>query len=391
MYEKKDSNVLNKSTVRVGLIGHMFMGVAHSNAYRNAEIWYDLPCKIVMRAVCAKDTEKNLEAFAEKFGWESIETDWRKLVARDDIDLISVAVPGDLHKEMVIEAAKNGKHILCEKPLANTLADAREMFEAVQKAGVRHCCGFSYRFTPAQALAKQFVDSGKIGQIYHVYTRYAQDWPSDRDFPMVWRFDKKVAGSGSLGDICAHSIDAARFITGLNFVEVAGNLNTMIKERPIKADEPNGAKGKVTVDDVAQFLCNFDNGATGCFEATRMAIGRKNHNCIEINGEKGSLYWDFEEQDYLYYYDKSLPVVEQGFSKINVTHEGHPYGGGPWPQGHGIGYADTFVIEIKEYLSAIAQGKEFRPDFGDALICQQVLEAVERSANDRRWVEVAVL
>jgi predicted dehydrogenase len=388
MYEKKGLESSNKATIRVGLVGHMFMGVAHSNAFRNAQIWYDLPCKIEMKALCAKDTEENLAAFAEKFGWESIETDWRKLVARDDIDLISVAVPGNLHKEIVIETAKNGKHVLCEKPLANSLTDAKEMLEAVQKAGIRHCCGFSYRFTPAQAFAKKLVDSGRIGQIYHVYARYAQDWPSDSDFPMVWRFDKEVAGSGSLGDICAHSIDAARFITGLDFAEVTGNLTTMITERPINAEDPQCVKQKVTVDDVAQFLCNFENGATGCFEATRMAIGRKNHNCIEINGEKGSLYWDFEEQDYLYFYDKTLPVAEQGFAKINVTHDSHPYGGGPWPQGHGIGYADTFVIEIKEFLSAIALDKEFKPDFKDALTCQQVLEAVEDSANNRKWVKI---
>jgi predicted dehydrogenase len=391
MYEKKGSKCSNKPTIRVGLIGHMFMGVAHSNAYRNAPIWYDMPCNVEMKALCAKDTEENLSSFAAKFGWESIETDWRKLVARDDIDLISVAVPGNLHKEIVIEAARNGKHVLCEKPLANTLADAKEMFQAVEQAGVRHCCGFSYRFTPAQAFAKKLVDSGRIGQIYHVYARYAQDWPSGSDFPMVWRFDKKVAGSGSLGDICAHSIDATRFITGLNFSEVAGNLGTMINERPINADDPNGKKQKVTVDDVAQFLCNFKNGATGSFEATRMAIGRKNHNCIEVNGEKGSLYWDFEEQDYLYFYDKTLPVSEQGFAKINVTHDSHPYGGGPWPQGHGIGYADTFVIEIEEFLSAVAENRPFRPDFEDALACQQVLEAVEESANIRKWVEIAKL
>jgi len=391
MYEKKGLESSNKATIRVGLVGHMFMGVAHSNAFRNAQIWYDLPCKIEMKALCAKDTEENLAAFAEKFGWESIETDWRKLVARDDIDLISVAVPGNLHKEIVIETAKNGKHVLCEKPLTNSLTDAKEMFEAVQKAGVRHCCGFSYRFTPAQAFAKKLVDSGRIGQIYHVYARYAQDWPSDNDFPMVWRFDKEVAGSGSLGDICAHSIDTTRFITGLDFAEVIGNLATMITERPINAEDPKGIKQKVTVDDVAQFLCNFENGATGCFEATRMAIGRKNHNCIEINGEKGSLYWDFEEQNYLYFYDKTLPVAEQGFAKINVTHDSHPYGGGPWPQGHGIGYADTFLIEIKEFLSAVAEGEQFHPDFKDALACQQVLEAVAESANNRKWVEIAKL
>jgi len=378
-----------KSEIRVGLIGHAFMGVAHSNAYRNAAIWYNLPSRVVMKVVCAKDTPANLQAFAEKFGWAEFETDWRKVVTRPDVDLVSIAAPGDLHVQIALEAARNGKHILCEKPLANNLADARRMCEAVKQAGVRHCCGYSYRSTPATAFAAQLVRDGRLGRIFHVYARYAQDWPSSPDFPMVWRFDKAIAGSGSLGDICAHSIDLAHFITGLQCLEVVGQLKTMIPERPLQVGELAGPKAKVTVDDVAQFLCTFDNGATGCFEATRMATGRKNQNCIEVNGEKGSLAWDFEEQDYLYFYDRTRPVVEQGFAKINVTHDTHPYGGGPWPQGHGIGYADTFVIEVANFLRAIAEGSAFHPDFEDGVRVQEVLAAVERSAVERRWVKVA--
>lgn len=377
-----------KKEVHVGLIGHQFMGVAHSNAFRNAAIWYDIPCKIVMKAVCAKDSEANLAAFADKFGWESYETDWRQLVAREDIDLISCAAPGVLHKEIVVEAARCGKHILCEKPLANTLAEAEEMAAAARRAKVRTCCGFSYRSTPAQALAKRFVDEGRLGTVCQVFARYAQDWPSDTRFPFVWRFDKSLAGSGSLGDICAHSIDAARFITGLEFTDVVGQLATMIPERPISAEKPDGPRGQVTVDDVAQFLGRFNNGATACFEATRLAVGRKNHNCIEVNGDKGSIYWDFEEQNYLYFYDKTRPVGEQGFTKINATHDSHPYGGGPWPQGHGIGYADTFVIEVAQFLKAIVENTPYRPDFADGVACQRVLDAVERSAIERRWVTV---
>ena len=382
-------NSTDKKEVRVGLIGKRFMGVAHSNAFRNATIWYDLPFKVVMKAVSAKDKGEKLATFAAKFGWETYEDDWRKLVARDDIDLVSVAAPGHLHKEVVLEAAKHGKHILCEKPLANSLADAEEMLSAVQNARVRHCCGFSYRFTPSQALAKRMVDLGKIGKIYQVHARYAQDWSSQPSFPMVWRFDKDLAGSGPLGDICAHSIDATRFITGLKVTELIGNLQTMIHERPFISDQPNGEKCKVTVDDIAQFLCNFDNGATGCFEATRMAVGRKNQNSIEINGEKGSLYWNFEEQNYLYYYDRTGPPNQQGFAKINVTHDDHPYGGGPWPPGHGIGYADTFVIEVANFLTAIVEDKEFHPDFVDGVACQRVLDAVERSASERKWISIA--
>ena len=388
MFEKKPTKADAAKEIRVGLIGHMFMGRAHSNAYRNAGTLYDLPGKIVMKAVCAKDTDENLAAFADKFGWESYESDYKKLVARDDIDLISVATPGFLHKEMVLEAAKNGKHILCEKPLANSLADAQEMLDAAEKAGIRHCCGFSYRSTPAQALAKRFVEEGKLGKIFQVNARYSQDWIVDPNFPMVWRLDKKLTGSGALGDICAHSIDAARFITGLEIKEVVGNLQTMIKERPVNADKPDGEKGQVTVDDISQFLCNFENGATGCFEATRFAPGRKNQNTIEINGEKGSLYWDFEEQNFLYYFDRTKPVAEQGFTKIIVTNDVHPFGGGAWPEGHGLGYADCFILQMGNFVTAILEDKEFHPDFVDGVKCQQVLEAVEQSANEKKWVEI---
>jgi predicted dehydrogenase len=377
-----------KKELRVGLIGCGFMGVAHSNAYRNAGIWFNLPVKLTMKVVCGKEANDH-SAFADKFGWQEADTDWRRVVAREDVDLVSVAAPGDLHRQMAIEAARNGKHVLCEKPLANSLADAEQMLAEVQRTRIRHCCAYSYRFTPATALAAQFVRNGRLGRIFHVHARYAQDWPSTPDFPLLWRFNKATAGSGSLGDIGAHSIDLTHFITGLNFTEVVGSLQTLIHERPLAAADPQGPKAKVTVDDVAQFLCRFDNGATGCFEATRMATGRKNHNCIEVNGDKGSLYWDFEEQDYLYFYDRTRPVAEQGFAKINATHDAHPYGGGPWPQGHGIGYADTFVIEIAEFVKAIAEGKEFRPNFEDGVRVQRVLDAVERSANKRQWVAVA--
>jgi len=376
---------MKKKELRVALIGHQFMGIAHSNAFLNAGIWTDLPVKISMKCLCANDTEDNLKAFAEKYGWESYETDWKNVVKRDDIDLISIASPNHLHKEIALEAAKYGKHILCEKPLANNLSDAKEMLDAVNKAGVRHCCGFSYRFTPSLALARQFVLDGKIGRIYHVFVRYAQDWITDPNFGMVWRFDKKIAGSGPLGDLGAHSIDATRFITGLSFNQVCGNMQTLIKERPLDSNNPNGPKGNVTVEDVAQFLVNFEGGATGCFESTRLATGRKNYNTIEVNGEKGSLVWNFEDQNYLMYYDNEQSAKEAGFRKINVTHDDHPYNGGWWPQGHGIGYADSFIIEVAEFVRSIANNESFSPDFEDGVKCQEVLEAIERSAGKRTW------
>jgi predicted dehydrogenase len=378
-----------KDEIRVALIGHQFMGVAHSNAFRNACMWTGIPVKIKLQCVCAKDSPENLKKFADKFGWEEYETDWQKVVNRDDIDLISIATPNHLHHAIALEAAKNGKHILCEKPLANNLSEAIEMLEAVKKAGVKHCCGYSYRFTPSLALARQLVQEGRIGKIYHVFVRYAQDWITNPNFNMVWRFDKKIAGSGPLGDLSAHSIDATRFVTGLDFKEVIGNLQTLIKQRPLDSNNPNGPKGEVTVDDVAQFLVNFEGGATGCFESTRLATGRKNYNTIEVNGEKGSVVWNFEDQNYLLFYDNTQSSQEAGFRKINVTHDVHPYGGGWWPQGHGIGYADSFVIEVAEFIRSIIEDKPFSPDFEDGVKCQQVLEAIEQSHVNKSWMKVA--
>ena len=288
--------------------------------------------------------------------------DWRKLVARPDIDLVSIAAPGNLHKEIAIEAARCGKHILCEKPLANNLADAEEMLAAAQKAKVRTCCGFSYRSSPAQAYAKQLVDEGRIGRIYHVYARYAQDWPSDPDFPDGVAVRQVVGRLGLVGRYLRHSIDAARFITGLEVTEVVGQLATLIPERPTQAPRtPTGRRARLRWTTWPNSSASSATGRRACFEATRFAIGRKNHNCIEVNGDRGSVYWDFEDQNYLHFYDKTRPVAEQGFVKINVTHDSHPYGGGPWPQGHGIGYADTFVIEIANFLRAIANGEPFGP------------------------------
>lgn len=379
---------MDKKELRVALIGHQFMGIAHSNAFRNAEMWTNLPVKIKMKCVCGIDSTEKLKDFAERYGWERFETDWRKVVASDDIDLISIATPNFLHSQIAVEAAKNGKHILCEKPLANGTTEAIEMLNAVNAANVKHCCGFSYRFTPSLALARKLVQEGRIGRIYNVFVRYAQDWIADPNFGMVWRFDKKVAGSGALGDLSAHSIDAIHFITGLQFKEVVGNLQTLVKERPLNSADPEGAKGNVTVDDVAQFLVNFDNGATGCFESTRLATGRKNYNSIEINGDKGSIAWNFEDQNYLMFYDGVNSPEEAGFRKINVTHDVHPYNGGWWPQGHGIGYADSFVIEVAEFVKSIAEDVSFSPSFEDGVKCQKVLDAIEQSVATRTWVQV---
>lgn len=378
-----------KKEIRVALIGHQFMGVAHSNAYRNASMWTDIPANVILKCVCAVDNPENLRKFADRFGWAETENDWRKVVNREDIDLISIAAPNNLHKEISIEAAKNGKHIFCEKPLANNLQEAQEMLTAVQESGVKHGCGFSYRFTPSLALARQLVQEGRIGRIYQIFVRYAQDWMADPNAAMVWRLDKKIAGSGPLGDLSAHSVDAVRFTTGLKFKETVGNLQTLIKERPIDSKYPDGDKGQVTVDEIAQFLVNFEGGATGCFESTRLATGRKNYNTIEINGDKGSVFWNFEDQNSLLFYDGTQSPQEAGFRKINVTHDVHPYKGGWWPQGHGIGYADSFVIEIAEFIRSIVEDKPFSPNFDDGVKCQEILEAVEKSAENRSWIKLS--
>jgi len=380
---------MRKKEIRVALIGHKFMGVAHSNAFRNLSMWMNLPVKVSMKCVCGEDSEENLSIFAERFGWESWDPDWRRVVQRNDIDLVSIATPNFLHKEIAIEAARNGKLIICEKPLSNNLSEAREMLDAVERADIRHCCGYTYRFTPSLALARQLVAEGRIGRIYNVFVRYAQDWISDPNFAMVWRFDKKIAGSGPLGDLSAHSIDATRFVTGLHFKEVSGNLQTLIKERPLDSAKPSGSKGSVTVDDVAQFLVNFEEGATGCFESTRLATGRKNYNTIEVNGEKGSIFWNFEEQNSLLFYDNQRSPKESGFAKINVTHDMHPYNGGWWPQGHGIGYADSFVIEFGLFIKSILENAAFNPDFRDGMECQKVLEAIEKSSVTRTWINLS--
>lgn len=379
---------MSKTKIRVGLIGHKFMGIAHSNAFRNVAMWTGLPYELELSCICAHDTKDNLEIFAKRYGWKSTETNWQNVVNRKDIDLVSIAVPNNLHCEIAVEAARSGKHVLCEKPMANSLDDAEKMLSEAKIAGVRHCCGFSYRFTPSLALAREMVREGRIGRIYHVFARYAQDWITDPGFAMVWRFDKNIAGSGPLGDLSAHTIDAVRFITGMEFKEVVGNMKTLIKERPVELNSPHGRKGEVTVEDVAQFLVNFEGGATGCFESTRLATGRKNYNTIEINGESGSVFWNFEDQNHLLYYDNRQGAAEAGFRKINVTHDSHPYGGGWWPQGHGIGYADTFVIEVGEFLGSIVENRPFHPDFEDGVKCQQVLDAIERSSRDSRWTDI---
>lgn len=381
-------------TLNVGLVGYKFMGKAHSNAFQKLGMFFEPSMKVNMKAICGRD-ETWVKESAAKFGWESYETSWEKLVRRSDIDMVDITAPSNVHKEIAIGAAESKKHIFCEKPLALNLNDAREMLAAAEKNGVKHQIGFNYRFVPAVQLAKKLIDDGKIGKIYHFRALYLQDWIIDPDFPLVWRLDKEVAGSGSLGDLGAHVIDIARFLVG-EFDSVIGMNKTFIKERPIvekmtglSAQAQTGAiKGEVTVDDATLFLAEFKNGALGSIEATRFANGHKNGMSFEINGSKGSLKFEFERMNELQFFSSEDEEGTQGFRIIQATEPVHPYAGAWWPAGHVIGYEHTFVHEMYEFVEAIAKDKKPAPDFNDGVKCSQVMEAVDLSIAERQWIKV---
>jgi predicted dehydrogenase len=379
--------------IRAGLIGYKFMGRAHSNAFRQVNSFFDADRFIRPVALCGRNREAVSKA-AEKFGFASYETDWKNLLKRDDIDFIDITTPGDSHAEMAIAAAEAGKHVFCEKPLANTSADAKRMLDTARNAGVVHQVGFNYRFVPAVRLAKRLIEEGKLGKIYHFRALYLQDWLVDPDFPLVWRLDKNKAGSGANGDINAHIIDLARYLTG-DIVKVCGMQKTFIQERPLvgsmdglKASGSGSGKGKVTVDDASLFLAEFKNGTVGSFEATRFANGRRNGMSFEINGSEGSVKFEFENMNELLYYNNNDPSYQRGFKRISVTEEEHDYCKYWWPAGHIIGYEHTFVHEMYEFAQAISKGKQACPDFTDGYECCRVLDAVAKSAEEGRWVEI---
>lgn len=383
-----------KDTVNVGLVGYKFMGKAHSNAFQRLGMFFNPSVKVNMKAICGRD-EGWVKESAQKFGWEGYETSWEKLIERDDIDIVDITAPSDAHKNIAIKAAEAGKHIFCEKPLAINLKDAREMLEAAEKNKVKHQIGFNYRFAPAVRLAKKLIDEGKLGTIYHFRGLYLQDWIIDPDFPLVWRLDKKVAGSGSHGDLGAHLIDVARYLVG-DFDRVIGMSKTFIKKRPI-VEKMTGLSGKaqkdspmgeVTVDDATLFLTEFKNGALGSFEATRFACGHKNAMSFEINGSKGSIKFEFERMNELEYFSSEDEAGTQGFRLIQATESIHPYMEAWWPAGHVIGYEHTFVHELYEFVEAIAKDKPPAPDFSDGVKCSQVLEAVDLSIDRGQWVAV---
>jgi predicted dehydrogenase len=372
--------------VNVALIGYAFMGRAHSNAYRQVGRFFSPRLTPRMKVLCGRDARAVKKA-ARTLGWEETATDWRAVVERDDIDLVDVSTPGDSHAEIAIAAARAGKAVLCEKPLANTLADARRMLAAVKKAGVTHMVCHNYRRIPAVQLARQLVASGRLGKIRHYRATYLQDWIVDPKFPLVWRLQKPRAGSGALGDLASHAIDLGRFLVG-EIAEVSGALQTFIKRRPL----PGNARksGTVTVDDAAIALVRFAGGALGSIEASRMAPGRRNFNRFEINGSEGSLAFDLERMNELEVFFRDDAQAEQGFRRILVTEGVHPYVGAWWPPGHIIGYEHTFVHTVYDLLQAMDGKKGVRPNFEDGVRNQAVLEAIERSAASRRWVKVKV-
>jgi len=371
--------------VNVALIGHGFMGRAHSNAYRQVGPFMSPKLTPRLKVICGRN-EAGVKEAASRLGWDEWCTDWRAVVARRDIDLVDVSTPGDSHAEIAIAAARAGKAVFCEKPLANSVREAEAMLAAVKKAGVVNMLCHNYRRIPAVMLARQIVEAGELGQIYHFRGAYLQDWVLAPGMVFGWRFDKKKTGSGALGDIGSHSLDLARFLVG-EITEIAGELTTFVKEHPLT--EGSRKMGRKTVDDAAAALVRFANGARGTIEGTRVASGRKNANRFEINGSRGSLAFDLERLNELQLFRSSDPGREQGFRTILATDPAHPYVKSWWPPGHLIGYEHTFTHTVYDLLEGMARGRSPRPDFEDGLRNQRVLAAWEKAATTRRWEKVA--
>ncbi len=371
-------------TLNVGMIGYKFMGRAHFNAWLKADKFFDLKARPVMKVICGRDRSGVANACA-RWGWDKFVTDWRDVIEDATINIVDINTPNDTHAEIAIAAAKAGKAILCEKPLALDVKQAKQMCDAVKKAGVVNMVCHNYRRIPAIALAKKMIDAGDLGTIYHYRARYAQDWIVDPNFPLVWRLQSKISGSGTHGDICAHIIDLGRYLLG-EFSEVCGQMETFIKERPLPGAPSK--KGKVTVDDAVMFIGRFKSGALANLEATRFALGRKNGMQLEINGSKGSIVFDFEDMNRLKFYNAGDPADRRGYRDILVTENVHAYSANWWPPGHIIGYEHTFVHTIADFVNAVVDKRNIQPTFEDGLANQIVLGAVEKSAKTRRWVKL---
>jgi len=378
---------MSKKPFNIGLIGPGFMGRTHSNAYRRVSNFFDLEHTPVLKAICGRNRE-NAQAFADQWGYESVETDWRKLVERDDIDAIDICTPNNLHAEIAIAAAQAGKAILCEKPLAMNVEEGLRMVEAIEKAGVPNTVWYNYRRVPAVTLVKKLIDEGRLGRIFHYRANFLQDWTISADLPQggaaLWRLDAQAAGSGVTGDLLAHCIDTALWLNG-SIRDVSAMTEIFVKER---MHNLTGQKEKVTIDDACLFHCHFANGSLGQFEATRYARGHKALYTFEINGEKASVRWDLHDLHHLEYFDHSDDSVIRGWHDVHVTDGDHPYMENWWVPGLQIGYEHTFVHQVADFLTAIAKGQPCAPTFRDALETQRVCDAVINSANSRRWMDV---
>jgi predicted dehydrogenase len=371
--------------IRVALFGTKFMGKAHSQAWRSVNMFFPDASPVEMKVLVGQNPEET-ERARKLFGWQEASTDWRAVMNRPDIDLVDISTPGDLHCEMALAAAAAGKHIVCEKPLANTLAEARKMLAAVEKAKVRHVLMHNYRRVPAVTLARQLIDEGRLGKIHHFRARYLQDWAMSPELHMLWRFSAERAGSGALGDLGAHIVDLGRYLCG-EIAEVSAITETFVKQRPVAPGASR--KQKVTVDDAFVMMARFQNGALGSFEATRFAMGRKNHNSFEINGSKGSLTFDLENLNILRVFSADDSAHVRGFHEILCVTKGvHPYASAWWADGHILGYEHTFTHAVYDFLKAIQSRSRIHPDFTDGVRNQAVLEAAQRSAATGRWVRI---
>lgn len=384
--------------LRVAMIGYGFMGAAHSVGWRQAPRMFDLPRDVEMAVVVGRNEDAVAQA-AQKWGWAESATDWRQVIGRDDIDIVDIVTPGDSHAEIAIAALEAGKHVLCEKPLANTVAEAEAMADAAARAaerGIRSMVGFTYRRVPAVTFLHDLIAEGVVGTVQQVRAAYRQDWLVDPGMPLAWRLQKEHAGSGALGDIGAHIIDMTQFVTGQTVTAVSGTLETIVTERPLQG-EGSGLSGtategfgQVTVDDVAVFTGRLSEGALVSFEATRFATGRKNALSIEVSGDRGALRFDLEDLNALQFYDRTAPNDRQGFTKILVTESEHPYVSAWWPAGHMLGYEHGFSHQVVDFVGAVAEGTDPHPSFVEGLSVQRVLDAVERSNDiDSAWVTVA--
>jgi predicted dehydrogenase len=378
-----------RGVLGIGMVGYAFMGRAHSQAWRTVGHFFDLPFTPRMAAICGRDAAA-VAAAADRLGWPATETDWKRLVERDDVDLVDVCTPGSSHAEISIAALEAGKHVLCEKPLANSVDEARAMAAAAARAadgGVRAMVGFNFRRVPAVALAGELVAAGRLGAVRHVRGAYLGSHLLDPRFPLVWRLQAEHAGSGALGDLGAHAIDLAQYLAGDRIAGVSALTETFVPERPLA--DGSGARGPVTVDDAALFIARFAGGALGSFEATRFATGHTEGLRVELNGELGSIVWDLGALNELRLFDATEEPATQGFRRIQVTRAGHPYAGAWWPDGHTIGYEHTFTHEVRDLVHAIADGHDPVPSFADGLQVQEVLDAVQRSATSGAgWTQV---